>query len=96
LVVEDYNNNNNNGLFYTAFNSSILNKSVLGRFPLNTSLYSLLLQNNLNVVVLKREYFGPVSIQKLTIQLLDEFGRIVDLNYMDYSFSMLMTIAYDI
>lgn len=96
LVVEDYNNNNNNGLFYTAFNSSIMNKSVLGRFPLNTSLYSLLLQNNLNVVVLKREYFGPVTIQKLTIQLLDEFGRIVDLNYMDFSFSMLMTIAYDI
>ena len=96
LVVEDYNNNNNNGLFYTAFNSSILNKSVLGRFPLNTSLYSLLLQNNLNVVVLKREYFGPVTIQKLNIQLLDEFGRIVDLNYMDYSFSMLLTIAYDI
>jgi len=96
LVVEDFNNNNNNGLFYTAFNSSILNKSVLGRFPLNTSLYSLLLQNNLNVVVLKREYFGPVTIQKLNIQLLDEFGRIVDLNYMDFSFSILMTIAYDI
>jgi hypothetical protein len=96
LVVEDYNNNTNNGLFYTAFNSSILNKGVLGRFPLNTSLYSLLLQNNLNVVVLKREYFGPVTIQKLNIQLLDEFGRIVDLNYMDFSFSILMTIAYDI
>jgi hypothetical protein len=96
LVVEDFNNNNNNGLFYTAFNSSILNKSVLGRFPLNTSLYSLLLQNNLNVVVLKREYFGPVTIQKLNIQLLDEFGRIVDLNYMDFSFSILMTIAYDL
>ena len=96
LVVEDYNNNNNNGLFYTAFNSSLLNKSILGRFPLNTSLYSLLLQNNLNVVVLKREYFGPVTIQKFTIQLLDEFGRIVDLNYMDFSFSMLLTIAYDI
>lgn len=96
LVVDDFNNNTNNGLFYTAFNSSILNKSVLGRFPLNTSLYSLLLQNNLNVVVLKRDYFGPVTIQKLKIQLLDEFGRVVDLNYMDFSFSILMTIAYDI
>jgi hypothetical protein len=96
LVVEDFNNNTNSGLFYTAFNSSVLNKSVLGRFPLNTSLYSLLLQNNLNVVVLKREYFGPVTIQKLKIQLLDEFGRVVDLNYMDFSFSILMTIAYDL
>ena len=96
LVVEDFNNNNNNGLFYTAFNSSILNKSILGRFPLNTSLYSLLLQNNLNVVVLKREYFGPVTIHNLKIQLLDEFGRIVDLNYMDFSFSILLNIGYDI
>lgn len=96
LVVEDFNNNNNNGLFYTAFNSSLLNKSILGRFPLNTSLYSLLLQNNLNVVVLKREYFGPVTIHNLKIQLLDEFGRIVDLNYMDFSFSILLTIGYDI
>jgi hypothetical protein len=96
LVVEDYNNNNNNGLFYTAFNSSLLNKSILGRFPLNTSLYSLLLQNNLNVVVLKRDYFGPVNIHNLKIQLLDEFGRIVDLNYMDFSFSILLTIAYDL
>jgi len=50
----------------------------------------------LNVVVLKREYFGPVTINKLKIQLLDEFGRIVDLNYMDFSFSILLTIAYDI
>jgi hypothetical protein len=96
LVVEDFNNNANNGLFYTAFNSSILNKSILGRFPLNTSLYSLLLQNNLNVVVLKREYFGPVTIHNLKIQLLDEFGRIVDLNYMDFSFSLFLTIGYDI
>jgi hypothetical protein len=96
LVVEDFNNNNNNALFYTAFNSSLLNKSVLGRFPLNTSLYSMLLQNNLNVVVVKREYFGPVDIHNLKIQLLDEFGRIVDLNYMDFSFSLFFTIAYDI
>jgi hypothetical protein len=96
LVVDDFNNNNNNGAFYTAFNSSIMNKNILGRFPLNASLYSVLLQNNLNVVVVKREYFGPVNIHNLKIQLLDEFGRVVDLNYMDFSFSIFLTIAYDI
>ena len=96
LAVDDFNNNNNNDLFYTAFNASILNKSILGRFPLNTSLYSMLLQNNLNVVVLRRDYFGPVTIRNLKIELLDEFGRIVDLNYMDFSFSLLLTVAYDL
>ena len=96
LAVDDFNNNNNNSLFYTAFNSSLLNKNILGRFPLNTSLYSMLLQNNLNVVVLRRDYFGPVTIRNLKIELLDEFGRNVDLNYMDFSFSLLLTIAYDL
>ena len=96
LSVDDFNNNNNNGLFYTAFNSSLLNKSILGRFPLNTSLYSMLLQNNLNVVVLRRDYFGPVTIRNLKIELLDEFGRTVDLNFMDFSFSLILTIAYDL
>jgi hypothetical protein len=96
LSVDDFNNNNNNGLFYTAFNSSLLNKSILGRFPLNTSLYSMLLQNNLNVVVLRRDYFGPVTIRNLKIELLDEFGRTVDLNYMDFSFSLILTVAYDL
>lgn len=96
LAVDDFNNNNNNALFYTAFNSSVLNKNILGRFPLNTSLYSMLLQNNVNVVVLRREYFGPVTIRNLKIELLDEFGRTVDLNYMDFSFSLILTIAYDL
>ena len=95
LAVDDFNNNHNNSLFYTAFNSSVLNKSILGRFPLNTSLYSMLLQNNTNVVVLRREYFGPVTIRNLKIELIDEFGRTVDLNYMDFSFSLILTIAYE-
>ncbi|NBU14654.1 MAG: hypothetical protein EBT35_08655 [Alphaproteobacteria bacterium] len=34
-------------------------------------------QNNFNIVTLPRQYFGPVTIQKLQIQLLDEYGRIL-------------------
>ena len=72
LVVDDYNNNVNNS-FYSAFNSSILNKNILARITLqrnsNNQLYT---QNNFNLVTLARQYFGPVTIQKLQIQLLDE------------------------
>ena len=32
------------------------------------------------------KYFGPVDIQRLTIQILDEYGRVLDLNNMDWSF----------
>jgi hypothetical protein len=96
LVVDDYNNNVNNGYFYSAFNSSLLNKNILARISLQSNPFSVLLQNNLLSITNVREYFGPVSISKMNIQLLDEYGRIVDLNNMDFSFCLTMTRTYDI
>jgi hypothetical protein len=96
LVIDDFNNNNNNGLFYGAFNSSLLNKNIISRISLQTDKFTILLQNNLNIINIPREYFGPVNIRNFQIQLLDEYGRVVDLNYMDFSFCLTMTISYDI
>jgi len=95
LVVDDYNNNVNNN-FYSAFTSSILNKNILARISYPNGTFTDVSENNLALVTTARTYFGPVDIQKLTIQLLDEFGRIVDLNNMDYSFCLTMQSAYDI
>ena len=44
----------------------------------------------------KGEYFGPVNIQKLKIQLLNQYGEILDLNCMDFSFSLELELGYDI
>lgn len=96
LVIDDFNNNNNNGLFYGAFNSSLLNKNIISRISLQTDKFTILLQNNLNIINIPREYFGPVNISNFQVQLLDEYGRVVDLNYMDFSFCLTMTISYDI
>ena len=96
LVVDDYNNNVNNS-FYSAFNSSILNKNILARISLqNTSFFDTAAQNNLSLVTTARQYFGPVDIQKLGIQLLDEYGRIIDLNNMDFSFCLTLQAIYDL
>lgn len=95
LVVDDYNNNVNNN-FYSAFNSSILNKNILARISLQTNTFNIFTENNFNIVTTPRQYFGPVKIQNLNIQLLDEYGRIIDLNNMDYSFSLVFQTAYDL
>jgi hypothetical protein len=95
LVFDDYNNSVNNG-FYAAFNSSMLNKNILARISLQANTYNVLEQNNLNVITTPREYFGPVNLQNLNIQLLDEYGRTVDLNNMDFSFCVTLTTTYDI
>jgi len=95
LVVDDFNNSVNDG-FYSAFTSSILNKNILARISLQGNVFNLLSQNNFNLITTPRQYFGPVDIQKLQIQLLDEYGRIINLNNMDYSFCLTFQTIYDL
>jgi hypothetical protein len=42
-----------------------------------------------------REYFGPVDIQRLHIALYDEFGRVIDLNNMDWSLTLAFEMLYN-
>ena len=85
LVVDDFNNNCHNSIV-AAFNSSILSNSVLARVSLKQS------NNNLSdndyglaSAPPTRTYFGPVDIQKLRIQIIDEYGRVMNMNNMDIS-----------
>jgi hypothetical protein len=95
LVVDDYNNNVNNN-FYSAFTTSILNNNILARISMNANFFDILGQNNLSIITTPREYYGPVDIQKMNIQLLDEYGRVLDINNMDYSFCLTFKTVYDI
>ena len=95
LVVDDFNNSVNDG-FYGAFTSSLLNKNILARISLQGSVFSILSQSNFLLTTTPRQYFGPVDIQKLQIQLLDEYGRILNLNNMDYSFCLTFQTIYDL
>lgn len=95
LVVDDFNNSVLDG-FYAAFTSSVLNKNILARVSLQGNVFNYLSKDNYNLVTTPRQYFGPVDIQKLQIQLLDEYGRILNLNNMDYSFCLTFQTIYDL
>jgi hypothetical protein len=95
LVIDDFNNSVNDG-FYGAFTSSILNKNILARISLQGSVFTTFEQNNLLLVTTSRQYFGPVDIQKIQVQLLDEYGRILNLNNMDYSFCLTFQTIYNL
>ena len=95
LVVDDFNNNVNNG-FFSVFNSSVLNNNILARISLQANTFNCLIENNLNIVTTPRQYFGPVNLTNLNIQLLDEYGRVVNLNNMDFSFSIQITSVYNL
>ena len=96
MAIDDHNSNNEStSNFYSAFNSVILHKNILARIPLTTFSFSFEIANMLSIVSTPREYTNPVSIEKIGIQLMDEYGRILDLNEMNISFCLSFTQSYE-
>lgn len=90
LIVDDFTNNSNNAVINT-FSESIGSSNILARLQTNLNFSS---NNELTVpnpnmsIFSKRTYNGPVDIKKIRFKLVDEFGRTVDLNNMDFSFAL--------
>lgn len=94
LVVNDFNNSVNNN-FVGAFNRWILNNNILARIPVNGQYFNLLMENQLSQHLEPRKYFGPVDIQRLHIQVLDDHGRVLDINNANFSFCLTFKCLYD-
>ena len=99
--MDDYNKNSHN-FVVPSYNSSLGKANILAKLSLSPDLAKfagfLLGQSemvaDLNVIT-KRNYFGPVDIQKLHIQVLDSFGRVLNLNSMDMGLALNLTCLYD-
>jgi len=95
LAIDDYHNSGNNH-FVSAFQKSVLNPNILARISVKGTYFSLVMENDLNIVSEPRQYFGPVDIQRLRIRLFDEYGRIVDMNNANFSFCLNFKLIYDL
>lgn len=97
LIVDDFNNNVNN-YFTAAFNQSIMNKNILARIPQyrHYDFDSMTGVDEINNLANSpRKYFGPIDIQKLKIQLVDEYGRIVYINNRNFSLALEFICTYN-
>ena len=95
LAVDDFNNNSNNQ-FISIFNKSILNPNILARIAIKGSFFGSVQENNFTIITEPRQYFGPVDIQRLRIQLYDEYGRILNMNNANFSFCLDFKLMYDL
>jgi hypothetical protein len=95
LAIDDFNNNVNNH-FVSVFPDSILNANILARISIKGSYFSILMENDFNIVTEPRRYFGPVDLQRLHIRLLDEHGRVLQMNNANFSFCLNLKTAYDL
>lgn len=95
FVLNDFNNSQAQNVF-GMYSRSIIGDNILGMIPITSQAFYVNFTNGNDYIERKREYFGPVRIQRLKIQLLNQYGDIINLNNMDYSFSLELEIGYDI
>lgn len=97
FVVDDHHNNVVKN-FYGMLNASVLNNNIIAKFPVfSVRPFNFFVTASItNTSSPPREYFGPVDVYGMTIQVMDEYGRIIDLNNMDYSFTLMLTCIYDL
>lgn len=90
LSINDFNNNHATSLLSPFQESSFTDENTIAKIPLNPSstFEDIFFQS-------KRTYFGPVNIKRLHIKLLDEHGRVVDLNNTDFALSIQVDQLYD-
>ena len=91
IAIDDFNNSVND--YYSAvFSDSFAIKNIISR--INVGLMREIIEPSAIQLNRERKFFGPVNIQKLRITLYDNFGRIIDLNNMDWNLELIFECVY--
>jgi hypothetical protein len=89
LLVNDFQNNHGTSIISPFKEDMLADNNILAKLSTDCCKTSCCEH-------IQRKYFGPVNLTKLEIKLMDEYGRILDMNNMDYSLSFELEILYDL
>ncbi len=92
LAVDEFSNGNQSS-FISPMPMSVVNKNILARISLDAIRYGMgtvMPANQFNGLLLsdRRSYNGKVNLQKLKLQLVNEYGDAIHLNGLDFSFCL--------
>lgn len=94
FVLNDYNHSEAPSVV-AMMDNSILDDNILAKIPISNDKFQILFDNPGNGVTKQREYMGSVTVSRIHIKILNEFGDRIDFNRMDYSFSLELEIAFE-
>ena len=93
VSINDYQNSNNT-LNMVCMDNSMMEEDIIGKIPIINGKFSIVITES-NTLVKTRRYNGPVNIRNLYVKILDRFGDVIDLNSMDFSFTLELEILYE-
>jgi hypothetical protein len=100
LEINDFNPQQRATQVIGLFSNSYLDSNIIAKFDYtnNTSYtsYNAIEIHGTSILGKIREYYGPVHLQKMNIRLLDQYGTVVDLNGLDFSFTLQIKVLYEL
>ena len=98
VEVDDYHNNFITdavvSVTRTTGTPTYLGKNIMAKIPVPTPFNTIMTNNASDLLFKKRDYFGPVRLERLKIRLVDRFGNNIDLNQNDYSITIELIELY--
>jgi hypothetical protein len=84
LEVNDYHNNfTTNSVISLVSTDNYVSDNIIAVIPITGGSNSIAYNTN-DGINKSREYFGPIKLTKLSIQILNQYGEVLDLNGYDY------------
>jgi hypothetical protein len=97
VYVNEFTGSYNDTLLASSDNT-YLAKSILARLQVDSAFFGVQFQSNnggeISVLDKKRDYFGPVNIEKLHIKILNKFGDVADMVNVNYSLTFQFETLY--
>ena len=87
LSIDDFNHNAKQAIM-SGNDNALLYDNILARISVTSGSNTYIVDNASDMIFKKRIYFGPVTINRLHIRLLDRFGDVIDLNSNDMSLAL--------
>ena len=95
FCLDDFNNSSLNP-HDVCFEKFSINEACLAKIYLSDGKFAINIDdssNSANTVVKTRKFSGPVDLSKIKVKVIDQYGDVIDLNNMDFSFSLQVCIA---
>ena len=94
VSVDMFNNNHSQSIISPFSESAFNDTSILAKLKNRRTNFNY--ESGGLLYGFKRDYFGPVTVSRMRIRILDQYGDIVDLNNNDFSFTLKFDMMYNL
>lgn len=94
VSVDMFNNNHSQSIISPFSESAFNDTSILAKLKNRGTNFNY--ESGGLLYGFKRDYFGPVTVSRMRIRILDQYGDIVDLNNNDFSFTLKFDMMYNL